>query len=138
MIGSRVRTRAGRALLGGARPVSGRIVLAAMLILITCAGCGASGPGGGVAAAAASTTTASVAAPVGCSDTKVSANSATIEDLTAAFEGAGIPRADRWAEEVDEYRPYPDDPGWAKLQKELGKYNIDPAIYDAILSCLKN
>jgi hypothetical protein len=56
--------------------------------------------------------------------------------MAATFESAGIPNAERWAEEVEEYRPYPDDPTWAKLHKELGKYNIDPVTFDAIVSCL--
>ena len=68
----------------------------------------------------------------------VSANLASIEELAASFTAAGIPNAERWAEEVDEYRPYPDDPEWAKLRKELGKYNIDPEVLDAILSCIDN
>lgn len=55
---------------------------------------------------------------------QVNANTATVEELTAAFEKNGISSADRWAREVEEYRPYPtDDPGFAKLKQELSKYN---------------
>ena len=41
--------------------------------------------------------------------TKVNANDASVEELAAAFEAAGIPNAARWAHEVEEYRPYSDD-----------------------------
>jgi hypothetical protein len=80
----------------------------------------------------------SAPAPAGCGSSKVSANLATIEELDAAFTGAGISNANRWATEVEEYRPYPEDPAWPKLSKELGKYNIDPVVFDAIVSCLTN
>jgi hypothetical protein len=69
---------------------------------------------------------------------KVSANAATVEELAAALAAAGIANADRWAAEIEEYRPYPDDPSWAKLRAELGKYNIDPAVLEKIISLLKS
>jgi hypothetical protein len=92
-------------------------------------------------AAAAAGASSSVAAGVGASTTagsadKVSANSASVPELEAAFEAAGVTNAQRWAQEVDEYRPYPDDPKWAKLRHELGKYNIAPEVLDKILSLL--
>ncbi len=68
---------------------------------------------------------------------KVSANAATVEELAAALAAAGIPNADRWAAEIEEYRPYPEDPSWAKLRQELGKYKIDPAVLEKIISILK-
>lgn len=40
---------------------------------------------------------------------KASANEASGEELTAPFESAGIPSAERWTEEVEEYRSYPED-----------------------------
>ena len=68
---------------------------------------------------------------------KVNANTATIPQLQAAFEAAGIPNSARWAREVDEYRPYPtNDTTFAKLQKELAKYNPGQATLDKILSTL--
>jgi hypothetical protein len=130
MYGSPALARADRALRKGARSVPTRIILVAVLTL---AGCTAEGA---VAARTGTPASAAPAAPLAGCSTKVSANVASIEKMTAAFDGAGIPNAELWAEEVDEYRPYPDDPTWAKLNKELGKYNIDPAILDAILSCL--
>lgn len=76
------------------------------------------------------------AAPAGSCKDKVSANIATEAELAAAFESAGIKNAARWAHEVEEYRPYPTDAGWAKLRKELAKYNASPEVLDAIISCL--
>ena len=68
---------------------------------------------------------------------KVNANTATIDELAAAFTTAGIPNAEKWAAEVDEYRPYPDDPKWGKLRAELGKYKIDPAVLEKIIATLE-
>jgi uncharacterized protein YggE len=69
--------------------------------------------------------------------TRVNANGATVEELQAAFEAAGIANADRWAREVAEYRPYPADPTWAQLRQELGKYNIDQAVLEQIIALLE-
>ncbi|MFN0092829.1 MAG: hypothetical protein ACKVWR_21550 [Acidimicrobiales bacterium] len=52
------------------------------------------------------------------------------------FAAAGIPTASRWAREVEEYRPYPVDPQWAKLRKELAKYNPAPDVLEKILAAL--
>ncbi len=67
--------------------------------------------------------------------TRVNANDASVEELAAAFEAAGIPNAARWAHEVEEYRPYSDD-GWAHLRQELSKYNIDDATFEQIVATL--
>ncbi len=68
---------------------------------------------------------------------KVNANTATLAELQAAFEAAGIPNAARWAREVDEYRPYPtDDPSFSKLRRELAKYNPSPETVEKIISAL--
>lgn len=139
MVGNRVRGLADRAPRKGARSARACLVLAISLTLAACTGAGAAGPGGGAAAPStvpAATTAATAAPPAGCGTNKVSANIATMEELAAAFKAGGISNSQRWAQEVDEYRPYPEDPTWAKLHKELGKYNIDPVIFDAILSCL--
>jgi hypothetical protein len=69
--------------------------------------------------------------------TVVNINEASTSDLETAFEAAGVTNARRWAREVDEYRPYPTDPDFAKLRQELGKYNIDPAILEMIISTLE-
>jgi hypothetical protein len=80
---------------------------------------------------ATSTTTSSVTS-------KVSANDASIAELTAAFETAGISNAARWAREVDEYRPYPTtDPTFAKLRQELAKYHPADGVIDAIIDTLE-
>jgi hypothetical protein len=63
-------------------------------------------------------------------------NTATQEEIGAAFAAAGISNADRWAREVVEYRPYEADPTWARLRQELGKYNIDPAVLEQIIALL--
>jgi len=77
-----------------------------------------------------------VAAPT-VAATKVSANSATIPQLQATFEAAGITNAARWAREVDEYRPYAtSDTNFAKLRGELAKYNPAPGVVDAIVGTL--
>jgi hypothetical protein len=90
-----------------------------------------------VAAAAVSTPAAAVAATSAPSSSKVSANSASIEDLQRAFEAAGIPNAARWAREVDEYRPYDTaDPNFGKLRRELAKYNPAAGVVDRIIATL--
>ncbi len=69
---------------------------------------------------------------------KVSANNASRADLQAAFENAQISNARKWAREVEEYRPYPeDDPDYAKLRGELAKYNPSPGIVDQIIAQLE-
>lgn len=70
--------------------------------------------------------------------TKVSANDATTEELVAALEAVGVSRAERWAHEIEEYRPYDmSDPTLQHLQDELAKYNPDAATLAAILSVLE-
>lgn len=69
---------------------------------------------------------------------RVSANTATTDELIAAMESVGVTRADRWAREIEEYRPYDmADPTLRHLQDELSKYNPDPATLAAILSVLE-
>jgi hypothetical protein len=69
---------------------------------------------------------------------KVSANNATEEELIAAFEAAGIANAAKWADEVIEYRPYPDDdPNWTHLREELAKYNPEAGVIDQIIANLE-
>ena len=69
---------------------------------------------------------------------KVSANNASRADLQAAFEHAKISNAGKWAREVEEYRPYPeDDPDYRKLRNELAKYNPTPGVVDRIIAQLE-
>src|SRR5215217_2976229 len=87
----------------------------------------AASPSAGGAAApspAASPAAASSAASGTNAVAKVNANTASVPELQAAFEAAGVTNAARWAREVDEYRPYPtNDSNFAKLRQELAKYN---------------
>ena len=68
---------------------------------------------------------------------KVSANTASEEKITAALESAGVDNADQWAQEVMEYRPYPqNDPNLGKLRANLKKYNPGKETTDLIVSAL--
>lgn len=90
------------------------------------------------ATAAATATSASTASPTVTTATKkVSANTATRAEIQTALTDAGVPNAAQWAKEVVEYRPYPaDDSTWAKLRKELAKYNPAPGVVDQIIAVL--
>jgi hypothetical protein len=81
------------------------------------------------------TTTTAAADGDGTEVTTVDANTASVDEMAAAFEAAGVANAQRWAHEVEEYRPYSDD-GWAALRQELSKYNIDQDTFDKITSTL--
>ena len=83
----------------------------------------------------ANTDTATV--PPASAGGKVNINDASTGELETAFKAAGVSNARRWAQEVDEYRPYPTDPDFAKLRQELGKYNIDPAVLQKIIDTLE-
>jgi hypothetical protein len=93
------------------------------------------------------TATAAATVPVALADAttippasaggKVNINDASTGELEKAFKAAGVSNARRWAQEVDEYRPYPTDPDFGKLRQELGKYNIDPAMLQKILDSLE-
>lgn len=67
----------------------------------------------------------------------VDANTASVEEMTTAFEAAGVDNAGRWAREIEEYRPYEASDNWAKLRDELSKYNIDDETFDRIISVLE-
>ncbi len=99
----------------------------------------AASPATGSAAAAspAASPAASSAAPAASTAGKVNANTASVPELQAAFEAAGVTNAVRWAREVEEYRPYPtNDPSFAKLRQELAKYNPAPDVLEKILASL--
>jgi hypothetical protein len=92
---------------------------------------------GTTAVAAASPAAGSSSASAPAAVQKVNANTASVTELQRAFEAAGISNAARWAREVEEYRPYPtDDPSFAKLRRELAKYNPAPGVVDQIVSTL--
>ena len=73
------------------------------------------------------------AAPIASIAPQLDVNTASQAEIAAAFTAAGITNADRWAQEVVEYRPYEVDPTWARLRQELGKYNIDPVVLEQII-----
>ena len=127
-----------------------RITLLPLLLGLTVAAC--SGGGGSTQAPAATTGAQTGASPTASAavspssatvadpsagSARVNANTATTDELQAAFEAAGITNADRWAREVAEYRPYSADPTWAQLRQELGKYNIAPDVLEKILAVLE-
>lgn len=69
---------------------------------------------------------------------RVSANTATNDELIAALTAAGVTNAAKWANEIQEYRPYDSsDTALTKLQDNLTKYNPDDATLRAILGVLK-
>lgn len=69
---------------------------------------------------------------------KVSANDASPEELRASLAAAGVKDPQRWAAEVEKYRPYPvDDPELTKLRNELAKDNPDPGMLEKILGALQ-
>jgi hypothetical protein len=98
--------------------------------------------GGGDDTSTAAATTASTAAPSASTAAsggivaKVSANDAPKADIAAALSAAGVDNADRWADEVVEYRPYTPDGGEAHLRDELAKYNPGADTVDAIVGAL--
>jgi hypothetical protein len=109
------------------------------LTLTACGGGESAAPAPSVApapaAGPAAPAPAATAAPAG---DRISANTASEEELTQRFEQAGIPNAERWAGEVEEYRPYPaDDPNFGSLREELAKYNPGPGVVDQIVAVLQ-
>ena len=108
-------------------------VLALSLVAMACG----SGSGSG-ATATPTAESATQTNPAGPPAETLSANNASVAELEAAFEAAGISNASQWAHEVEEYRPYSvDDTGFAKLRGELAKYNPTPGVVDAIIAQLE-
>ena len=131
---------------------------AAALLALGLAACGGSTTSGGTipsapaAASSAAGAASSVAGAAGSAASsaggaagsavnsvrKVSANTASEEEITAALTAAGVSNPGRWAEEVVEYRPYPaDDPNLTKLRDNLAKYNPGQETVDKIVSALQ-
>ncbi len=112
---------------------------AACALTLSLAACG-SGSTPSAPSAATTPTTSSGAtgtAPAAPAE-KVSANTASEDEIAAAVESAGVSNPERWAEEVVEYRPYPaDDPNLTKLREELAKYNPGQETTDKIVSALQ-
>ena len=116
-------------------PLASLLAIAA----IAMAGCGSSTSSTASAStqtpstSTATTTTGSTAA-----SGKVSANTATPDELVAALDAAGVTSADRWAREIMEYRPYDTgDTTLASLRQELSKYNPSADQLAKIMSVLQ-
>jgi hypothetical protein len=109
-----------------------------VVCLLALAGCsGSDGPVAETSATDTATTTGSDG-PVNPDLVKADANTATIAVLAGTFEANGVENPDRWAREVDEYRPYPtDDPDLGKLRDELAKYDPSPETLELIIASLK-
>jgi hypothetical protein len=116
------------------------LICVVTVVVLAVAGCGGSTTTNGSGATASSTsTTSSAAAATATSQpgAKVSANTASENDIASALTAAGVSNAERWAHEVVEYRPYPaDDPNLAKLRDNLAKYNPGQETVDKIVSAL--
>jgi hypothetical protein len=68
---------------------------------------------------------------------KVSANTASKNEIAAALTAAEVPNAERWADEVVEYRPYPaNDSNLTRLRHNLAKYKPGQQTVDKIVSVL--
>ncbi|KUI22096.1 hypothetical protein AU195_07315 [Mycobacterium sp. IS-1496] len=109
------------------------LITLTIAVVLSAAGCGGSTTTEDTGSAGPATSSAQPG-PVG---EKVSANTASVEDITARLEAAGVPNAERWADEVVEYRPYPpDDPDLQKLRDNLAKYNPGEDTVNKIVSAL--
>lgn len=105
----------------------------ALVALATCASLAACGPTSNDTSAGSTSTPATAASQTG----KVSANTASASDITAALQAAGVDNAARWTREVMEYRPYAaDDPNLTSLRDNLAKYNPGQETVDKIVSAL--
>ena len=86
----------------------------------------------------AQSTAAAVADETPAATEKVSANNATAAELEAALEAAGVENAEKWAEEIEEYRPYDEsDVHFVHLREELSKYGPSQETLNLIVSVLK-
>jgi hypothetical protein len=115
--------------------INSPLTMACTAILLTL-GLGACG---GSTATPSATDSATNGAPSSTTSvgTKVSANTASEDEIAAALEDAGVSNPERWAEEVVEYRPYAtDDPNLTKLRDNLAKYNPGQETTDKIVSAL--
>lgn len=113
------------------------IAPAALALALLVGGTAACGDDGG--SGTASTTTEAPSASEGPSSASetVSANDASAEEIAAALDAAGVANADRWADEVVEYRPYDDaDQGFPRLREELAKYDPPEGTIDQIVAVL--
>lgn len=115
-------------------PLASLLAIAA----IAMAGCGSSTGSNGSANTQTTSSSTTSASTTQSTSGKISANTATADELVAALEGAGVTSADRWAREVMEYRPYDTgDVTLASLRRELSKYNPSTDQLTKIMSVLQ-
>ncbi len=113
------------------------LALLGVTALLTLGACSSGSDSGSPETAASTAATTGGTPAAGGVAAQVDANKATVAQLQAAFEAAGISNAAKWAREVEEYRPYPtSDPGFAKLRSELAKYNPSPQVVSQIVAAL--
>lgn len=117
------------------------VVFAAGALAVGLAGCGGSTSTPSTGSVPSAPTTSSATSGNGGTSPsaagKVSANTASEDEIATALESAGVSNPERWAEEVVEYRPYPaDDPNLTKLRENLAKYNPGQETTDKIVSAL--
>jgi hypothetical protein len=116
------------------RPARALALLAVPALLLVATACGGSS---GAASAHTSTSSTSSTAAANAVVGKVNANTASMAEIQAALEAAGVPNAGRWAREVTEYRPYAtNDPTFGSLVQNLAKYNPSPDVVNKIVSAL--
>ena len=112
--------------------------IGAAVVGVSLAACGGVPSAGSSAAPAAALQHAAAPGEAAQSTAKVSANSASQDDIATALKAAGVSSPRRWAAEVVEYRPYSnDDSDLAKLRQNLAKYNPGERTVDMIVSTLR-
>jgi ABC-type Fe3+-hydroxamate transport system substrate-binding protein len=116
-------------------PLASLLAIAAIAMV----GCGSSTSStASVSTQTPSTSTATTTTGSTAASGKVSANTATADELVAALDAAGVTSADRWAREIMEYRPYDTgDTTLASLRQELSKYNPSADQLAKIMSVLQ-
>jgi hypothetical protein len=111
------------------------LVITAVAGLALLGACGGSSGSDDNPAVASNESTTTIV-PTGAVST-ADANTASKDELVAALTAHGVPSASRWANEIEEYRPYPtDDPSLAKLKQNLAKYNPGDDVLAGIIASL--
>lgn len=133
-----------RATVGAARLLLAPVAAVSLGVALTACGSSSTSTASSSTTAASSTTASGATGTTagGSSGTtatkKVSANTASKAELEAALTANGVKNASRWANEIEEYRPYPtDDPSLAQLRKELAKYNPSADQLELIMNSLE-
>lgn len=113
----------------------------ALTLAVAASGCAGSS-GSSTAGSPGAATPTGAGAPTGpnagtASTGKVSANTASEQQIADALQAHGVSNPERWADEVVEYRPYPpNDPSLGKLRQNLEKYHPSPQTMQGILDSL--